>query len=868
MFDRALLKWTEFVVSHAAAVLVVMFSLTAGAAWIAVSFFSINSNTERLIHQDTEWRSLQDRFEAKFPQYTHTTFVVVSGSSWTRVGEVARALEERLRAHDEYFEDVYAPANSQVLRDHALLYLDVDTLDDTISRLAEAQPILASIQAEPNLHGILGVITDTLQRSTNGALATDLGKTGFQEVIRSIDRFTRQVNSGEQPSLSLQDRFLERDKTWYNIIFVRGKLDFDETLPSAHILENIRAAIDDLDLPASGDVEVRLTGKIPLEHGEIVSAMNSARLAGTVAFILLSIVLVYGVRSLRVILAVYLSLLVGLIWTAALAPFTVGEFNTISIIFLVMFIGLGVDFAIHLSLRYQEDLLVTDKRTAIIQSTMHIGPALMLCGLSSAIGFFSFVPTEYTGLAEMGIISGSGMLLAIVITFTLIPAFFAVTRPPDAASALVMAERTATWLIRWRAPILTTALVLSLAAVWLAKDVSFDFSNLALRDPNSEAMRTLQELQDENVITDYAMQYVASDAQRARSLKQELTQLPAVKDVLLPGDYLPDHQDDKIALLGDAQLLLEGVFMPAPPTRELTPAERIATVRSLGQAIDRYIAANPETDLVPTLRSLATSMRQALEDDRLAQLETQLAAELTAEVDWLKKVLYVSPLTFADLPRAMRDRLIDDDGEFLLTILPAEDMSDPRALHRFTDQVKAVVPEATGRAPIEIEIGEIVIRAFIEAIAIASLGIGILLYASLRSVLDTIAVFVPLFLTAIFTFAASVLLKLPLNMANVVVIPLIFGLGVDNGIHVVKRYRETPNFHELLTSSTPRALLLSTLTTLGTFGALSLSSHRGIYSIGVLLTCALAIQLVLTLVVLPVILHTLPDSRPNGQSQP
>ncbi len=178
------------------------------------------------------------------------------------------------------------------------------------------------------------------------------------------------------------------------------------------------------------------------------------------------------------------------------------------------------------------------------------------------------------------------------------------------------------------------------------------------------------------------------------------------------------------------------------------------------------------------------------------------------------------------------------------------------ALRRFTTDVLNVAPDATGRPVLDLGIGEIVLHAFSIALATAITVIFVILLVTLRSVVDSILVFIPLVMTAMVTLAFGVLIDLPLNMANLVVIPLIFGLGVDNGIHIVKRFRQSNSVSDLVASSPPKAVFLSNLTTLGTFSALSVSTHQGIFSIGVLLTVAIISLMILTLISLPALLAT------------
>jgi len=835
--------------------------ITLGAGYLSVTQFRIHSDTGSLIRQQTDWHRQMERFRETFPEYHDTTFVVVSGPSITSVNDTSQALEQQLRARPEVFADVYAPSNNPVLIDHGLLYLEPERLDDVVSRLAEAQPMLSSIARDASLGSVLDLISSALDRATRGELDTELGTSGFEEIVNTIDEFSKQFIAGQRREISLRDQLIESEDTFYNIIQVRGESEFGETLPNATVITAIENAIRDTPTP-SNDIRIRLTGKVPLEHGEIVSAMESARLAAVAAIVLLSIVLVVGVRSLRVIGAVYLSMFIGLVWTSAAAPLTVGQFNTISIIFLVMFIGLGVDFAIHLCLRYQEALHSWTPHHAIIESNVQLGPALIICGVSSAIGFLAFVPTDYLGLAELGIISGIGMFIAVAISLTAIPALFAIWRPPSPMLTPITGRRLVPLIEQRRYAILAVAGALTLGAGWVAKDAHFDFSNLALRDPDSEEMSTFRELREQKVITDYAMHFIASERDEARALAKRLEAVPSVDDVLLPSDFLPQDQDEKLYILEDARFILGPLFVDLVDGRTgnepLEKGNLDETIDDFEQSVQRYATASPDPELLGTLQSLTSSLARAEDLGILQELEAGLVSGIRKDLEWLSRAINAMRLDFEDLPADMRDRLVSDDGQFLVTILPKGDMSDPRQLDEFADQVTAIVPDATGRPVIERGVGEIVVRAFYEAIAIACAGIVIVLLVALGSIVETIAVFVPLALTALLTLATSVLFHLPLNMANVIVIPLIFGLGVDNAIHVVKRFREEGGVRHLMSSSTPRALILSTLTTLGSFGALSLSTHQGIKSIGLLLGCALSYLLVLTLVLLPAILSVLP----------
>ncbi len=853
MLEALLANWTAWVVKNARAVLTVVLLATVGAALVAVTQFQMNSDTSRLIHQDTDWKRTNDAFLDTFPQYYRNTFVVVSGNQPEKVSQVARKLASDIRARSDVFESVYSPASNEFVDANALLYLEPETLNDTVSKLADAQPFLTAIAEDNSLRSALQLVIDALE-------SDEPLPAGFIQMSDALSMAAERAIDGSDKPISWRDELfqVDADDTYYQVIFVQGAQNFGEDMPDGLIINTLESVIDELTHPYKEDVTVRLTGQVPLEHGEILSAMNSAQFAGTLALAILVGVLIWGVRSLRIIAATYLSMLVGLIWTAAFAMVAVGTYNTISIIFLVMFIGLGVDFAVHLCLKYQEARTEFDKTAALVDTGHELGPAIALCGVTSAIGFLAFVPTDYIGLAEMGIISGGGMIIAVVISLTLIPAFFAVVsdpRPPTdlpfvGAMTNLVADHSKT------TAYVTLAIAVILTAI--ATQATFDYSTLSLKDPESEAMTTLQELQDEDVITDFALTYMASDLDAADDAKERLKGLPEVSEVRVPGDYLPDHQEENLYILEDASYFLESVFDPVEIDEDFPDAAFLAQLTELQTSLETAITDSDDVELTQSLQSLNAAIAVLIESDAdtRAKFTDLIVPPIRKEIDWLGAALFPEELALEDLPEDMRERLISPDGHAIVSITPAEDVIPVEVMRQFTEAVRDVVPDVTGRPVLDIGIGDIVVKAFATAIGLAVFSIFVVLMLTLRSFVDSILVFIPLAMTAMLTLTVSVLIDLPLNMANVVVIPLIFGLGVDNGIHIVKRFHQCADVNDLVHCSTPKAVFLSNLTTLGTFCALSFSTHQGIYSIGVLLTVALTALMFLTIISLPALLAT------------
>ena len=823
--------------------------------------FRIDSDTEKLIRQDTDWRRQFDQFQAAFPMLVDTALVVVSGTSFEAVDGTVVELAQALEDADDVITSVFAPDADPFLRDRRLLFLTPEELDGVIGQLAAAQPALAQLSADPSLRGLFDLLTTGIEARENGRLPAML-----PPLIEDVRASASDVAAGGAGAIRWLDRILGTDQVdglHYGIIVVQGEIDFDEARPYARMMQRLRQVIAATGYPA--DVQVRLTGEAPLAHEEVQAATDGVGLAGSVALVLLAIVLVFGVRSLRVVLATFAMLAMGFAWTISWAMLSVGEFTTLSIIFLVMFFGLGVDFAIHYALRVQEALARPEESALPEQAAAgNAGGAIALCTLTSSIGFLAYMVTDYRGLAELGYISAGGMVIALFLTFSVIPAFFGLfgrPRPLAAKGMLATSPGRSPWdaLVRHAGWLLGSTAILATIAVWQAGQMRFDYSVLALRNPASESMQTLAELQTAEQVTDYSLS-VLTDAEEAPEITERLRQLPSVAAVQTPADAVPDRQDEKQDQLADAQAIVGAALwapeqLPAP-----TPAEREEAAHALLDAIEAALA---DPDLAAEHQSLLTGLRRDLEAvldhperaSRLRTVESGATGSLPDLFAWLERALMVTPFTFDELPAGVRERLIGPEERQHLVVLPAEDISEVSALNRFIEDVRGVAPNATGRPVAEWGVGAIVVAAFIQALVTALILIFLVLLLTLRSLRDAVLVLTPLLLAALFTVATARLLNMPFNMANILVLPLIFGLGVDNGIHLVQRYRSEGRLDALMTSSTPRAVLLSSLTTAGTFAALSLSPHQGTASIGMLLAIAIGWLLLTTLVLLPVLLH-------------
>ncbi|MBW2230201.1 MAG: MMPL family transporter [Deltaproteobacteria bacterium] len=855
---RALLACVSHVGAFPGRTLGVAALITAASLVYASGSVRMNSDDSTLLSQTEPFRLHYKELTRLFPELEETSLIVITSDSIDRAQDAQDELAVALHARVDLIDTLYAPGAEPFFEDHSLLYLDLDDLEDVIERLAEAQPALTALTEDPSLRGLF----DELELSLDELEEGESLPPGFTRMANRLSDIGESMLAGAPRAISWADEFFDDDELVYRLIIVQGKKDFGERIATARLIDGIRSTAEELGLTPDKGVQVRLTGMVPLAHDEQESLQRGLALAGGISVTLLTLILGFGVRSLRIIAATLITLVASISWTTALAMLMVGEFNIISAAFAVLLIGLGVDFAIHIGLRYEEE---TRKGLAPVDAlrgaAAGTGSAVSLCALTSALGFLSFVPTPYYGLGDLGIIAGGGMFVSLIASFTVFPAVLALMRPPTArhATRMPLAVRLNLTISRHAGVLATVMACFAIAAISLSLRTEFDFSTLSMRDPDSESMTTLRELQAEEIVTDYSATVLAESFEASEAVALELEALDEVLEVRPPTYYVPGDQETKLEYLADAAFFLETVLYPDSPLPPPSAAERLEAMEALRLRLAALPSGHDDDAAWMAARRLGRSLdalgATADPEVRAAELEALVVSDLEERIDWLRTALTVGPIDFDDLPSTLRARIVSAEGPTRVVVLPREDVSQVDALRRFVAAVASVAPEATGRPAVEAGIGRIVVTTFRIAIGLSLVCVGLVLLLALRSLLDTLLVLVPITLAAFFTTAVGVLIDIPFNMSNVVVIPLILGLGVDNGIHVYMRYRHDKSLSGLMESSTPRAVVLSALTTLAAFGSLTVSGHLGIRSMGMLLSVAVVSMIVCTLVVLPTLIE-------------
>lgn len=832
-----------------------MLIVVAAALWIAMGRFAMTTDTAALISPTVGWRMQEEAMESAFPQLSDVMLVVIDGATPEIAEDGAARLSAAMDADKAHFRLVSRPDGGDWFAREGLLFGSVQDVKDTTSALVDAQPLLGPLAADPSLRGVTTAFSTMLDGVAAGQATLDRIDAPMRALADSIDASLagkpayfswQRLFAGEGGALAPPTR---------RLILAQPVLNHGDLMPGEAASQALDAEARKLGIDPAHGADVRLTGEVPLADEEFATLQENIGFVGLVMALAMLLTLWFATRSVRLVTAIVITIILGLLVTAAVGLLAVGRFNLISVAFIPLFVGLGVDFGIQISVRFNAERFDgADVGDALRRAAVALGAPLTLAAGAIFLGFGAFLPTEYVGIAELGIIAGIGMVVALVLSVTLLPALVMLLRPgrPHAEVGFKAFAPADKLLERRRGAVLWAFVAALVASIALLPWVVFDFNPLHLRDPHAPAMKTLADLTRDPDRTPNTIDVLAKSEADAQALAVRLSKLPEVKQVVSIDSFVPEDQAPKLALIQDASMLLDLTINPfdvAPPPSD---ADLVAALTG--------IAAKLRANATGASQPAADARRLADGFDRLAKgtpaeraaANAMVSKPLGVMLDQIRFALQAAPVTRADLPPALARDWLAPDGRARLQVFPGGDANDNKVIRRFRNAVETVTPAISGLPVATQAAASTVAGAFVQAGVIAFLLVSLLLFAVLRDVREVLFTLAPVVLSIFLTLGSCVLIGQPINFANIIAFPLLFGVGVAFHIYFVMAWRGGAT--GLLQSSLARGVLFSALATGTAFGSLWLSHHPGTASMGKILMISLAWTLVCALIFEPALL--------------
>jgi uncharacterized protein len=839
MLQSWIVSGVDYCSRHFRGVIGAALLLAVVSAIYTARHFTIDTDVNDLLSASLPWRQEQIAFDAAFPQTVELILVDVGAPTPEAAKAAAREVKQALASRPDLFRSVRDELDSSFFRHNGLLFLPPDQVERFTGQMTKVKPVIAGLVGDPTLRGVVQVLQDFLGYARQGFLSLDNMARPLNMAAATLEGIA-QGHPGEFSWKALVQGDV-RPSDLHHYIEVWPVLDRNALEPGGRATAAITGIVNQLGLHTKFGADTSLTGPVIISDNEFAGVQEGIALNSVVTGVIVLVILWLALKSIRLVAAVAVNIAVGLTITAAGGILMVGALNPISLAFAVLFVGLGADFAIQYAVRYRQERHETeDLSRALTAAAQWVGIPLTLAAGAAAAGFLSFTPTAYSGLAQLGIIAGFGMVVAYVSSLTLLPALLRAVNPPPEPKSLTLPQLAPAdaFLKRHRVAVIVATVTIVAAGLPALPRLQFNFNPLALENQASPALKSLFRLGKEVPLNTARVLVQPADVETDAA---KLAALPEVATTWTVESFVPANQEQKLPVIKAAEKALDPT-LHASPRAAPSDAENVAALQQGAEALQNAADQQSGTgsDAVRRLAHALNTLAQADAGQR-ARATDAFILPLQLDLDDVGQSLMAEPVTRALLPPDVVRDWVAPDGRMRIEIWPKGDANDNATIKRFARAVQTVQPGATGEAIGSTEWGSTIVAAFAEAAALALLSIAILLWIVLRRLTDVLVTLIPLLVAGLVTLEICALAKFQLNYANIIALPVLLGIGVAFKIYYVTAWRRGQS--DFLESVLTRAVFYSTLLTATAFGSLWLSNQPGISSMGKLLALSLVCTL-------------------------
>lgn len=865
---------TRVALAYPAATVALAVALTVMSLVITCGKLGYRTSRLDLLNPNSDYNRLWIDYIKEFGEEDDAV-VVVEGASRDQVVPVLEEVSTLLAREETLFHAVLHGVDLGKIRSKGLHYLSEDELLGVEQFLTSVSPIVEGNWSRLNLGRMaLGMnqrleYADRQPDPTQGAAARyEMGRLSNCLLNTLSGRRRYQSPWPEMPqsfaTLSeLNAEYLLTKDGSLGFVLLRLATDKDGFARNSEATDALRDLIAQVGA-RHPETKIGLTGLPVMENDEMRSSETSMYWASMLSLVGVALLFVAGFGGVRHALLANVVLLVGIAWSFGYLTLVIGHLNILSMSFTVTLIGIGIDYGVYYVARYLQVRTHTSScKDALLETTAGVGPAILTGAITTSVSFFAASFTEFVGIAELGTIAGGGILLCALAELLVLPAVICMVD----RNGIGMRIPQPLAIHEWVAPLfkrprllLAATVMLTCAAASGVKELWYDHNLLNLQAEGLESVELERKLLAESDQSVWYALSIADSRDELLTRKEALLKLKSVERVeeiasLLPADHtvkrpIIERIQQRLTSLPERPPLIP-VDKPDDLGRVLARTQQLAAARPNGNRCARELE-----QIRDALRKLSLTDCYTL----ISQFQQQMAGDLLSRLYALKIMANPEPPKLDDLPESLVNRFVGNNGKYLLKIYGRGNIWDMSALEKFVKDVRSVDPRATGNPLQAYEASLQMKSSYEEAALYALLVISVVLIFDLRSVRDTLLAALPLGLGILQTFGLMGFLDIPLNPANMIALPLLLGIGIDYGVHLIHEFRDQRGPYQM-SPATAVAVMVDGLTTVVGFGALMIASHRGLQSLGRVLTLGVSCCMFTSMIMLPALLRWISRNR-------
>jgi hypothetical protein len=880
LLGRGLVHWTHACLRWPLAIVLAALVSAAVAGLFTARHLGYKVSRVDLLDPESDYNKLWIDYIREFGE-DDDAVIVVEGRGRDDVIAVLGELSRQVAGRQDLFRSVLHEVDLSRIRAKGLHYLTAADLAEIDRFIERTQPILAGGWPQLKVAAMVGGLAG--QMVAGGPAGAD------EPPAAALERYSEALLAGvESASLEREPQPADYVSPWRSMPESLGTL---RDLSSEHLLAKdgrlgfvllrlvkadggfagASAATDELRriIGAVGDrhpeTTIGLTGLPVMEDDEMRSSQQSMVWASGLSLAAVVIVIIAGFGGIRHALMANGVLVIGMAWAFGWATASVGHLNILSVTFTVTMIGVGIDYGTYYVGRYLELRRAGRScEAALVETSGAVGPGILTGAITTAVAFFCAALTSFVGVAELGMIAGGGILLCCAAELLVLPAVVALVDRGPLGHRIPEPVPVHAWLrplVRHPRFVALAALAGTMALAGGLHELDYDHNLLNLQPEGLESVAVEKKLLEE---CDQSVWYALSIADSREELlarKERLQALPSVERVDEIASLLPADEDLK-------RPIIERIRQRLASLPERPPEIPVDRLDALGETL---AWAQGEAAKRPGGLRTAWHLERARETLRrlgpadcyraLAMFQQRAAGDLLTRLHALAGVADPAPPRLDDLPPSLVERFVGSSGRHLLKIYGRGDIWNFASLERFVKEVRSVDARATGNPLQAYEASLEMKRSYEQAALYALIVILAVLWLDFRNLTNAVLAALPLALGMAQTLGLMGLVGIDLNPANLIGIPLILGIAVDYGVHIVHDSLERPAPYRI-SASTANSVLVDALTTILGFGALMVASHKGLESLGRVLTLGVTTCTITSLVLLPAILALVRPGRP------
>ena len=891
-------------------------------------YLKFDADQANLIKRAAAVQAGQERYNREFPKAEDMVVIVEDGTARQRQAFVDE-LAQILRSEPETFSDVFEKVDVTFLRRYALHYLQPEQLRDIAGDLESYKSYLITFAGSRGLIDLMQKMPKLVMKSNS---TKKDGKKQVQEpdidnigsalptVESFLDMFILSMETrgrfsyvspwtealignfdqAEDADESITDVMSHESMVQYNTVgqgrfytllcrpTYRAGESADVSVTRA--VTRLREILAKLEL-SHRDVIVGLTGELVLNVDEAEASTNDSIRSAILSLVLIAAVFIWAFREVVKPLKAVVTLVIGVGWTMGFTTLVIGHLNLLTVTCATILMGLGIDFGIHALYRYDEECVRNG-------NVLEAGKAV-LCGacyenftgaMSTALAFLVLIFTDFTGIAELGLIAGSGIILCYLAMMFVLPSllFMPYSKAEDPLNGKAAHEAKAIgqfaflasiekWLLARSGLVVTAGIVLTVVSVVYSTRVHYDYNLLNLQAKGLQSVNTEMHLiksSDHSLLCGISL---AKDIPEAGRRVEEFSKLPTVASVDSVAMIIPSRYGDKAAYLKRIVGVASDIPVPKGIVRD-NEVSRIAMFRSLGDSIGQDqnmiddVLGKLSKSQDPNVRKSAQRISLKLDklfktmsnmgpgaiENGLTAFEDHFYKSLGEVINLLHMQVEAPPLDIKDLPDGLRNREIGRNGAIQIRIFPKGNVWERPAQERFVKDMQSVDPDVVGM-PVMSYYDCQELRVSNEKAGMwALIAVWILLFVHFRKIGVALLALMPKVIGIVWMAGVMGYLGVNFNSANFLALPLILGIGLVFGLHIINRVAEEGETG-IFSHSTGPSITLSALTTMIGFASMISAQHQGVASLGLVMTVGVGCNLLSSAVFLPAVLNVLRD---------